>query len=217
MQAERIEQWAAWEQRFALFLTQESGSDAAHDAAHIQRVVANARELASQENARLEIVIPAAWLHDCVAVSKRSPERTMASRQAAKKAEQFLRQSAYPHEFIPAIVHAIAAHSFSAQIAPETVEARVVQDADRLDAIGAIGIARCFMVGGALGTRLYDPLAPFPDSRPVDDSVNIIDHFYAKLLRVAGTMKTAAGKEEAIKRTAYMQQFLRVLRQEIQA
>ena len=65
MRTERVEQWVAWERRFALFLARESNNDVAHDAAHIQRVVANARKLASQENARLEIVIPAAWLHDC--------------------------------------------------------------------------------------------------------------------------------------------------------
>ena len=98
MQAERIEQWTTWEQRFARFLEQENISDAAHDAAHIKRVVTNARMLASVENARLEIVIPAAWLHDCVTVAKDSAERPLASRLAAEKAGQYLRQSGYPAE-----------------------------------------------------------------------------------------------------------------------
>lgn len=204
-----------WEQRFARFLEQQSDSDAAHDAAHIKRVLANARQLASVENARLEIVIPAAWLHDCVTVAKNSPDRPLASRLAAEKAGEFLRQNRYPSEYIPDIIHAIAAHSFSAQIAPETLEAKVVQDADRLDAIGAIGIARCFTVGGVLNTRLYDPLDPFADARPANDRENVIDHFYVKLLKLAETMKTNAGKEEALKRTAFMQQYLDQLRQEL--
>jgi len=216
MQAVRIEQWASWEQRFARFL-QQSDSDAAHDDAHIQRVVANARFLAAEENAQLEIIIPAAWLHDCVTMPKNAADRSQASRLAAERAGQFLREIAFPAAYIRAIVHAITAHSFSAQVEPETVEARVMQDADRLDAIGAIGIARCFVVGGALGTRLYDPLEPFPESRPADDSANVIDHFYVKLLTLAGTMKTNAGREEALRRTAFMYQYLDQLRQEIQA
>jgi uncharacterized protein len=217
MQTVRIEQWDTWEQRFARFLEQESNSDAAHDTAHIARVVANAKKLANEENARLEIVVPAAWLHDCVTIAKNSAERPLASQLAAEKAGQYLHQSGFPAEYIPDIVHAIAAHSFSAQIEPETLEARVVQDADRLDAIGAIGIARCVMVGGALSTRLYDPVDPFVDSRPADDSANVIDHFYVKLLTLADTMKTAAGKEEAQRRTAFMEQYLDQLRHEIQS
>jgi uncharacterized protein len=216
MQTYNIGKWAMWEQDFARFLAQESDSDVAHDAAHIERVVTNARKLASEENAQLEIVVPAAWLHDCVTVAKNSPQRPMVSRLAAEKAGQYLHQNAYPDEYIPDIIHAIAAHSFSAQIEPETLEARVVQDADRLDAIGAIGLARCFMVGGALGTRLYDPLDPFADSRPADDIVNVIDHFYVKLFRLAHTMKTNAGREEAFRRTAFMHQYLGQLRLELQ-
>ena len=217
MQAEKIEQWAIWEQRFARFLEQETDADAAHDNAHIQRVVANARVLAAKENARVEIIVPAAWLHDCVTVPKNASNRSLASQQAAERAGQFLQESAYPAKYIPAIVQAITAHSFSAQVEPETVEARVVQDADRLDAIGAIGIARCFMVGGALSTRLYDPLEPFPESRPADDTANVIDHFYVKLLTLAETMKTKAGREEALGRTTFMRRYLDQLRQEIQA
>lgn len=217
MQAERIEQWASWEQRFARFLEQQRDSDAAHDDAHIQRVVANARFLAAEENAQLEVIIPAAWLHDCVTVPKNDRDRSQASRLAAERAGQFLQESAYPAEYVPAIVHAITAHSFTARVEPETLEARVVQDADRLDAIGAIGIARCFVVGGALGTRLYDPFEPFPQSRPADDSANVIDHFYVKLLTLARTMKTNAGREEALRRTAFMVQYLDQLRQEIRA
>ncbi len=216
MHPERINAWSTWEQHFAGFLDREGSNDAAHDQAHIQRVVTNAKNLAIEENAQLAVVIPAAWLHDCVTVSKDSVDRPKASRLAASKAGDYLHESGYSPQYIPAIQHAIAAHSFSAQIPPETIEAMVVQDADRLDAIGAIGIARCFTVGGILGTRLYDPSEPFPNRRPVNDRENTIDHFYAKLLKLAATMQTAAGKREAARRTNFMQQFLDQLREEIQ-
>lgn len=208
--------WTIWEQRFADFIDNEAGNDVAHDRAHIQRVVANARKLAREENAQLAIVIPAAWLHDCVTMHKDSDKRSKASRMAGAKAARFLKESGYAEEQIPAIEHAIAAHSFTAQIKPQTVEAKVVQDADRLDAIGAIGIARCFTVGGILGTRLYDPVEPFPEKRQADDRQNTIDHFFVKLLTLADTMQTSAGKAEAIKRTEFMQRFLKQFQEEIQ-
>jgi uncharacterized protein len=209
--------WGGWERRFEQFLARaDAGGDAAHDLAHIRRVVANAAALAEPERADMAVVLPAAWLHDCVVVAKDSPQRAHASTLAADAAAEFLRAHGYPGD-LAAIHHAIAAHSFSAQIAPRTAEARVVQDADRLDALGAIGIARCLMLGGALGRRLYDPAEPFPHTRPPDDLANTVDHFYTKLLRLAGTMTTPAGRAEAERRTAFMRQFLAQLGAEIQA
>jgi uncharacterized protein len=215
MQAGTPQNWAEWEHRFARFLDQETGLDPAHDRGHVLRVVANAKRIAMAEGARLEVVIPAAWLHDCVIVPKNSGQRAMASQLAAERAGSFLAANGFPETDIQAIKHAIAAHSFSAQIAPETVEARVVQDADRLDAIGAVGIARCFSVGGALGTQLYDLDEPFPEGRQADDRSFVVDHFYVKLLKLADLMCTAAGRQEAGRRTAFMRQFLDQLGEEI--
>lgn len=211
-----ITNWSVWEQRFAHFLEQRGALlDPAHDLSHIRRVVANARLLAATENARLEIVLPAAWLHDCVIVPKESPVRSRASTEAARIASGFLEQCGYPSCYHADIAHAIEAHSFSAGIAPRTIEARVVQDADRLDAVGAIGIARCMMVGGVLSKALYHPDDPFAAARPLDDTTYTIDHFFVKLLNLADTMQTAAGSEEARARCAYMQTFLRKLGNEI--
>jgi uncharacterized protein len=208
--------WSTWEPRFEEFLARGAAPpDPAHDLLHVTRVVALARALAAAEGARLEIVAPAAWLHDCVAVPKDAPARRDASRIAAGVAERFLRGAGYPERFLPAIAHAIAAHSFSGGIAPRTIEARVVRDADRLDALGAIGIARCLMLGGALGKPLYDPREPFPVARPPDDTANVLDHFSRKLLRLADTMQTAAGRVEAEARTAFMRQFLAQLGREL--
>jgi uncharacterized protein len=192
-----------------------AGGDAAHDLEHVRRVVRNARELARSAGARLEIVLPAAWLHDCVSVAKDSPQRAAASRLAAAQAVEWLRTWGWPETLLPDIAHAIEAHSFSAGIVPETIEAKVVQDADRLDALGAVGLARCLMVGGALARPLYVAEDPFCERRAPDDAAACVDHFYAKLLTLEGTMQTAAGREEAERRTEFLAQFLRELRRNL--
>ncbi len=205
-----------WEPRFEAFLEEcLDGADPAHDPAHVKRVVAAARQLAQGEGASLDVVVPAAWLHDCVTVPKNSERRSAASTEAAALAGSFLHDAGYPPALIPAVRHAVEAHSFSAGIAPETVEAKVVQDADRLDALGAIGIARCFMVGGSLQLALYNPAEPFPESREPDDSKYVVDHFYVKLLKLPDTMQTAAGRVEARRRARIMKDFLRSLRAEL--
>ncbi|MDQ2996838.1 MAG: HD domain-containing protein [Chloroflexota bacterium] len=207
--------WPAWEAQFAQFIQRGAPADAAHDLEHIRRVVTNARMLAAQEQADLAVVLPAAWLHDCVNVAKDSPQRAQASVLAGRAAIEFLQSISYPAQHLPAIQHAIAAHSFSANITPQTREAQVVQDADRLDALGAIGLARCLMLSGATGRRLYDPLEPFPSARPLDEQANAIDHFYTKLFQLGDRMTTAAGRAAAAKRTAFLHTFVDQLRDEI--
>ena len=206
---------ATWEDRFADWLPTLGPGDAAPDDAHIRRVVANARRLAAAETADLAVVIPAAWLHDCVSVPKNSPDRPRASRLAADAAAAWLAEVGYDLAPIEAIAHAIAAHSFTARIPTETIEARVVQDADRLDALGAIGIARTLMLGGAMGSALYAVEDPFCEVRTPDDSAAAVDHFYTKLLGLAATMQTTAGRTEAHARTAHMHLWLDQLAREI--
>ena len=208
-------EWVKWEVPIHAFLRERMEGDVAHDEAHIRRVVASATALAEVERADLAIVLPAAWLHDCVNVPKSSPQRHMASQLSAAAATEFLDQIGYPAGLLPMIEHCIAAHSFSAQIPAETLEARVVQDADRLDSLGAIGVARCLMHGGAVGRQLYNMTEPFPTKRAPDDQTYTIDHFFIKLLRLAGTMQTEAGRQEAQRRTRFMQVYLDQLRAEI--
>lgn len=191
-----------------------TGGDAAHDLAHVERVVGNARSLAATEGARLEIVLPAAWLHDCVTVPKDSPQRAAASRLAAAQAVDWLCEWGWAAALRPEIAHAIEAHSFSAGIAPRTIEARVVQDADRLDALGAVGLARCLMLGGAMGRPLYAADDPWCEQRAPDDRTACVDHFYTKLLKLEGTMQTAAGRHEAQRRTVFLRQYLAELKRE---
>lgn len=205
-----------WEARFESILRSIGFKDPAHDIEHTRRVVANAKLIAGTEKAQLEIVIPAAWLHDCITYDKNSADRKTSSQAAAHHAAELLKSHGYPSRFIKDIAHSIEAHSFSANIPPRTIEAKIVQDADRLDAIGAIGIARCFMVGGKAGQSIYNGEEPFPESRTPDDGKYSIDHFYLKLLKIHEQMHTSAGKEEARRRTEYIEGFLRQLRSEIE-
>ena len=188
--------------------------DAAHDALHLERVVANARWLAPAVEANLHVVMPAIWLHDCVHVPKDSPDRARASRLCAAHAATLLRQFDYPEVLLPAVVHAIEAHSGSAAIAPETLEAAVVQDADRLDSIGAAGVARCLMLAAEMKRPLYALPDPWCEHRQADDKVSAVDHFHTKLLHLAPTFRTAAGRAEAARRTAYLRGFLEQLAHE---
>lgn len=202
--------------KFETFLKENSNFDTAHDLAHTKRVVANARHLLKTEPAAEDVVVAAAWLHDCVVVPKDHPDRKKASAMAAKKASVFLQQEGVLSEKIKAVAHAIEAHSFSAGITPETIEAKVVQDADRLDALGAIGLARCFVVGGELGRPLYDADDPFCNNRAPDDSVWTVDHFYTKLFLLPESMNTKAAKIEANHRIEFMKQYLDQLKYEIE-
>ncbi len=204
-----------WEPLFAQWLVDHAVADAAHDLDHIRRVVTNARRLALVEGADLLVVIPAAWLHDCVVVAKSSPQRTQASRLAAAQALAWLREAGWPYERWEEISHAIAAHSFSAQIPPLSVEAQVVQDADRLDALGAIGLARTLFLGQEMQRTFYSSVDPFCEQRPPDDAIYTLDHLYSKLLTLEGTMQTVAGREEATVRTEFLRLYLRQLAREV--
>lgn len=191
------------------------GDDGSHDRSHLLRVWHNARAIAAEEpECDLQVLTAAVILHDCVAVEKNAPERSQASRLAAARGREILTGLGMNPNRVERVVHAIEAHSFSAGIPPETVEARVVQDADRLDAIGAIGIARCFYVAGRMGSGLYDPEDPAARHRPLDDRRFALDHFGAKLFKVAANFQTRAGQALAEARTRTMHQFVDALMME---
>ncbi|MEI6338009.1 MAG: HD domain-containing protein [Verrucomicrobiota bacterium] len=204
-----------WEAVWLGWLETGGAGDPAHDLDHIRRVVANACAIGSAEGANLDILLPSAWLHDCVFVAKDSPHRRIASRLAADHAVSLLEKARYPQIHLQPIHHAITAHSFSAGIPPESLEAKVLQDADRLDALGAVGLSRCLMLGGHMGQPLTSPDDPFCRSRPPDDSRFVVDHFFAKLLKLGATMQTGTGREIAVRRTAFLQSYLDELSAEL--
>jgi uncharacterized protein len=182
-------------------------SDSAHDLGHLRRVWSNARILALGTDADLDVLEAAAFLHDLVNPPKSSPLRPRASTLSAEAASRFLTTTDFPPARIQAVAHAIAAHSFSAGIAPETDEAKILQDADRLDALGAIGLARMFAVAGSMGTALLDPDDPLARARPLDDRAFALDHLETKLLTLPATMQTEAGRAMAEERAEWMYAF----------
>ncbi|WP_298851559.1 HD domain-containing protein [uncultured Ruegeria sp.] len=189
-------------------------TDPAHDLAHLDRVWTNAKAIADDQTEML-VLLAASYLHDLVNLAKDDPDRHLASRRSATESEPILVEFGYSTDQVRAIQHAIEAHSFSANIAPETDEARILRDADRLDALGAIGIARNFSVSGALGRTLYDPADPFAQNRPLDDLYFSLDHWKVKLLRLPGDMLTETGRRIAEQRTARMIRFLEEFAEEI--
>ncbi|MRI33005.1 phosphohydrolase [Endozoicomonas sp. OPT23] len=198
-----------WEDRFDAFLRTRESDDASHDISHFQRVWKTARQLI--ENGSLElnklVVLTACYFHDIIVLPKNHPERSKASTLAAEETAVCLKQLDFPEELIEAVCHAVKTHSYSANITPETLEAEVVQDADRMEAIGAIGLARCFYTGGKLGQKLFDAEDPMGENRELNDRQFSLDHFELKLLRIQETMKTEPGRKMAEKHSRFLEDF----------
>lgn len=208
-----MNQWEVlFEEKISKVATAE---DPAHDLLHFKRVVKTAKKLCELENGNPEVVIPAAWLHDFVIIPKNDPRRSKASKLSAEKAIEYLKSIDYPSHTYPAIAHAIEAHSFSANITPQTLEAKIVQDADRLDGIGAIGVARCFATAGILKRPFYFFEDPFCKNREPDDQQFTIDHFYKKLFKIAETLQTQSAQVVGRQRVFAMKQYLEALALEI--
>jgi uncharacterized protein len=189
--------------------------DGAHDIGHIGRVFANAMRIHASEGGDAEVLAAAVLLHDCVSVEKNSPLRAHASRLAAEKANGILADMGWQPSRIEACAHAITTHSFSAGISPETTEAKILQDADRLDAIGMIGVARLFYIGGRMGSSLYDPADPRAVDRELDDKTFALDHFAAKLFKLADGFQTVTGRTFAEERHRRLVHFHDLMLEEI--
>ena len=200
---------------YALIPHATESDDGSHDIAHILRVFRNAMRINAFEEGNGRVLAAAVLLHDCVSVEKNSPLRARASQMAAEKAAGLLSALGWMQGDVDAVAHAIAAHSFSANIMPETLEAKILQDADRLDAIGMVGAARCFYIAGRMGSALYDPADPLAKDRPLDDKAFAIDHFAAKLFKLADGFQTETGKALARDRHARLTDILDMFIDEI--
>jgi len=209
-----------WQQLFEDWWHNNASDDASHDLGHFRRVYKIALHIAAQETETSDplILLAAAYFHDVVNPPKNSDLRSKASTLSADKAADILTAMNFPQEKIPGIQHAIAAHSFSANIPAETIEAKIVQDADRMESLGAMGVARTMYVSGRLGRSLFhadDPLAE--NGRALDDKEYGLDHFTLKLMKLPAMMQTESGRKLATERAAYLEDFRAQLAKEIAA
>jgi len=207
-----------WQERFERWLkAHHATDDTAHDISHFRRVWHTSQRLMKDQGGDALVILTACYFHDIVSLPKNHPQRGRSSQLAAERTMAILRDdfADFPAHHYAAIQHAIEAHSFSAGITPLTVEAKIVQDADRLEALGAIGLARVFAVSGALGVPLFDPEDPFADARELDDRAYALDHFQTKLLRLPETMQTDAGRQLARQSADVLIQFMARLSAEL--
>jgi uncharacterized protein len=190
--------------------------DPAHDFQHVMRVYKNAKLIGQREGASMEILLPAVLLHDLVVYPKGSAKSSTSSDESADLAEKILQRYGYSKDKINRISYCIRMHSYSKRIVPTSLEGRILQDADRLDALGAIGIARTFSVGGSEKRTFYNADDPFRRSaRKLDDKRWTLDHFQRKLLKLKDLMHTQTAKKIAQERTKFMTLFIRQLKMEL--
>lgn len=200
---------------------QTAAADPAHDFSHCLRVLANALQISRQEGGDAEILEAASFLHDIANLPKSHPDSRLSSERSASAAEKILAENGFSADQIEKAKDAILCHSYSRGLTPRTLEGRIFQDADRLDSLGAIGIARTFTVGGATNRPIYDLEDPFfasgRASREYDDKSNTLDHFFVKLFKLGETMQTDTGRKLAQERIERMKLFVENLRTEITA
>ncbi|AJM92983.1 HD domain-containing protein [Nitrosopumilus piranensis] len=190
-------------------------NDPAHDFQHVMRVYKNAQKICKYEKANEKLVLSATLLHDIVSYPKSDKRSKMSSIQSAKKSQQILKKYNFSKDEITIISDAIRDHSFSQKKIPKTIEGKILQDSDRLDALGAIGIARVFATGGSLNRPFYHIDDPFCKKRIPDDKTWTVDHFFQKLLKLESLMNTKSGKIEAKRRTKILRDYLKQLKQEV--
>ena len=191
--------------------------DAAHDLGHILRVARLALGLARAEGADEAACVASALLHDLVYRPKNHPESSMTALMAANLVPRWCRETHGLESRAEAVAAAVASHSWSGGGTPASLEAAVVQDADRLEAIGAIGIARVFATGASFGAGLWHPQDPWGEDRDLDDKAWSLDHFQTKLLKLADRMNTDSGQRLAQARQRTLLAYLDALRTELAA
>jgi uncharacterized protein len=189
-------------------------ADSAHDFDHVLRVVHLADRIAAAEGADRDVVHAAALLHDIGLDEGRAGHET----SAARRATEILREQGYDESFCTAVAHAIESHRFRSGPTPQTLEAKVLFDADKLDAIGAIGVARAFAFGAHRGQKLWGVVPPDYVDQPAgaDPSQHTAVHeFHVKLSKIKDRMFTATGKQIADERHVFMVRFYEQLDQEM--
>jgi uncharacterized protein len=207
---------ALWARLTQYAKAESRSAEPAHDFFHVERVVANAIAIARAEGASEAISGTAALLHELFTLPKSHPDSSRAGDICAEHAHALLGREGAPAALVPAVCAAIRDHAFSKGVVPDALESRVMQDADRLDALGAIGLARMWATCADMKRPFYSPDDPFCASRPPDDKSWGLDHVFKKLLLVPERLHLATSRAMAEDRVAFIHAFLAQLRGEIQ-
>lgn len=186
----------------------------AHDWLHVQRVHELALKISESEEADTEIVEAAVFLHDIGRELEDDGEIENHAKWGAEKAGEILKDEGYGEEFIQEVQHCIRSHRYSKDPEPATLEAKVLSDADNLDALGATGIARTFTYGGEHGSVIADPDLPASEDER-EEGITSVNHLEKKILNLKNRMYTDTGRRIAEDRHEYVEDFLQRFRQEM--
>lgn len=206
---------ALWTRLFRHAEERGAGSEPAHDFSHVTRVVTNAITIARGENAAEPVVAIAALLHELFKLPKSHPDSSRAGDICAEHARELLLAESAPPEWVAPICDAIRDHSFSKGVVPDALETKILQDADRLDAIGAIGLARMWATCADMKRPFYSPDDPFCTTRSPDDKQWGLDHVYKKLLLLPERFHLPTSRKLAETRAAFVRAFLDQLATEL--
>jgi uncharacterized protein len=188
--------------------------DPGHDLEHCLRVAGwTLRCGGSDVDAREALA--AALLHDVVNLPKNDPRRAEASSLSAREARRLLPSFGFTEDAVDRVAEAIEDHSYSRGAVPRSHLGRALQDADRLEALGALGLFRTISTGVRMGARYFDAVDPWAERRARDDRRFTIDHFFTKLLALPETFHTEVGRVEARRRAALLELFLQNLEHEL--
>lgn len=193
-------------------------AEPAHDFFHVKRVVENARAIAKGEGLSAEdaeVATTAALLHELFNLPKNHPDSARAGDFCAEHAKALLEREHAPAHLLSGVPAAIADHAFSKGVIPDSRATQVLQDSDRLDAIGAIGLARMWATCADMKRPFYSPEDPFCESRAPDDKAWGLDHVYRKLLLIPERLHTRTARAIAERRVTFMKSYLAELESEI--
>lgn len=190
--------------------------DPAHDFSHSLRVLILAERISANEGGDLTVVTPAALFHDLVSYPKNSHRTHLSAEESADAAGSILSNLAdYPKNKIPLVHAAIRCHSFGTLLSPDFLEARIIQDADALEATGAIAIMRTFASTGVMKRPFYHIADPFCSDRNPDDRRYALDLFVTRLFKVEEHLHTSTARRLAKRRMNFLHLFISELRHEL--
>lgn len=180
-------------------------ADPAHDIKHSRRILAIAKGISEFSSCNQRVIAAAAYLHDCEKIS---------GKNAGIFINQHLKSDFRESESL-IIIEICRQHSYSSSLECTSLESKVLSDADKIDALGAMGICRLLFCAASVGSEIYSEIDPFCEQRPPNGKEFAIDHFIEKILKLEDLMYTDGGREIARNRSAIVKRFLRELRSEL--